>query len=133
MELKPYLSFNGNAEEALNFYIEVFNGTIGEFHRYGEYDPSTPADYKDKIVHSDLNFNDCTISLADTMPGTKTDFGYFGNAITVFCDTEQQVKDIYQKLSLGGEIKCELCQPPYAKQYAEVLDKFGVSWALIIE
>ncbi|MFV0418360.1 MAG: VOC family protein [Dysgonomonas sp.] len=134
MKIKPYLSFNGNAEEALNFYAEVFNGTVTEIFRYGEYPTiESPSDYKDKIIHSDLDFNSCTISMADTMPGTKTDFGSFGHTITVFCDIESQLKEIYEKLYIGGQIKCELCQPPYAKLYAEVLDKFGVLWALIIE
>lgn len=134
MKIKPYLSFNGNAEEALNFYAGVFNGAVGEICRYGDYqEMESPADYKDKIIHSDLEFNGCTISMADTMPGTKTDFGSLGHTITVFCDTEQQLKDIYAKLSAGGQIKCELCQPGYAKLYAEVLDKYGVLWALILE
>jgi len=133
MKIKPYLAFNGNAEEALNFYAGVFNGTIGEVYRYGEYEEmESPADYQDKIIHSDLDFNGCTISMADTMPGTKTNFGS-GHIITVFCDTDEQLKDIYAKLSVDGEIKCELCQPGYAKLYAEILDKFGVLWALIIE
>jgi PhnB protein len=71
--------------------------------------------------------------MADTMPGTKADFGSLGHIITVYCDTEQQLNDIYAKLSVGGQIKCELCQPGYAKLYAEIIDKFGVFWALIIE
>jgi len=134
MKIKPYLAFNGNAEEALNFYAGVFNGTVGEICRYGDYqEMESPVDYKDKIIHSDLDFNNCTISMADAMPGTKTYFGSAGHTITVFCDTEQQLKDIYEKLSVSGQIKCELCQPGYAKLYAEVLDKFGVLWALIIE
>ena len=134
MKIKPYLVFNGNAEEALNFYAGVFNGTIGEIYRYGQYqEVESPAEYKNKIIHSCLTFNGCTISIADTMPGTKSDFGSLGHTITIFCDTEQQLKDIYAKLSVGGQIKCELCQPSYAKLYAEILDKFGVLWALIIE
>ncbi|MDU1890406.1 MAG: VOC family protein [Dysgonomonas sp.] len=134
MKIKPYLVFNGNAEEALNFYAGIFNGTVEEICRYGEYqEMGSPADYKDKIIHSDLEFNGCFISMADTMPGTKTDFGSLGHTITVFCDTEDQLKDIYAKLSVDGQIKCELCQPGYAKLYAEVIDKFGVLWALIIE
>ena len=134
MKIKPYLSFNGNAEEALNFYAGVFNGTVGEIFRYGKYlQMESPAEYKDKIIHSDLDFNGCTISMADLLPDAKADFGSLGHTITVFCDTEQQLKDIYTKLAVGAEIKCELCQPPYAKLYAEIIDKFGVLWALIIE
>lgn len=134
MEIKPYLSFNGNAEEALNFYAAAFNGTAGEVCRYGEYtEVESPDDYKNKIVHSDLYFNGCTISLADAIPGTKSDFGSMGHAITVFCDSEQQLKEIYEKLSVSGQIKHELRQTGYAKLYAEVVDKYGVLWALIIE
>ncbi|QIK54243.1 VOC family protein [Dysgonomonas sp. HDW5B] len=134
MKIKSYLSFNGNAEEALNFYAGVFNGTISEICRYGDYpEMESPAEYKDKIIHSDLEFNSCTFSMADAMPGTKTDFGSLGHTITLFCDSEEQLKDIYAKLSAAGQIKCELCQPFYAKLYAEIVDKFGVAWALIIE
>ncbi|MBD8388665.1 VOC family protein [Dysgonomonas sp. BGC7] len=134
MKIKPYLSFNGNAEEALTFYAGVFNGIIREICRYGEYkEMESPAEYKDKIIHSDFDFNGCGISMADAIPGTRTDFGSLGHTITVFCDTEQQLRYIYGKLSVGGEVKCELSQPPYAKLYAEIVDKFGVLWALIIE
>lgn len=134
MKIKPYLSFNGNAEEALNFYKNAFNGTIGEICRYGEYNAmESPVEYKDKIIHSELDLNGCSIGVADTLPEMKADFGTLGHSITVYCDTEQQLKDIYSKLSAGGDIKCELCQPPYAKLYAEIVDKFGVLWALIIE
>ncbi|MDU1906006.1 MAG: VOC family protein [Dysgonomonas sp.] len=134
MKIKSYLSFNGNAEEALSFYAGVFDGTIGKIYRYGEcQEMECPTEYKDKIIHSCLTFNGCTISIADTMPGTKSDFGSLGHTITVFCDTDQQLKNIYAKLSVGGQIKCELCEPGWAKFYAEIVDKFGVLWALIIE
>lgn len=133
MKIKSYLLFNGNAEEALNFYAGVFNGTIDEIFRYGECpDMGLPVECKEKIAHSDLQFNNCAIGIADAMPDTKVDFGS-GYTITLFCDSEEQLKDIYQKLSTGGKIKCELSQPFFAKLYAEVTDCFGVSWALIIE
>lgn len=134
MKIKSHLSFNGNAEEALSFYAGVFNGTVGEVYRYGEYqEVASPTEYKNKIIHSCLTFNGCAISMADTMPGTKADFGSLGHTITIFCDDELQLKNIYTRLSAGGQIECELCQPSYAKLYAEIIDKFGVFWALIIE
>lgn len=134
MKIKPYLVFNGNAEEALNFYAQTFNGTIGELVRYSEFpDMESPAEYANMIIHANLNINDCTVGMADALPGTKADFGSLGHQITVYCDTEQQLKDIFAKLAQDGTIYCELSQPCYAKLYGEVVDKFGVFWALIIE
>lgn len=134
MKLKSYLVFNGNAEEALNFYAEVFNGTKSDILRYKDCpDEETPVGYENKIVLSNLSFNGCTIGLADTLPSMKADFGSLGHATAIFCDTEQQLNDIYTKLSFGGQIKCELCNPSFAKLYSEVLDKFGVLWGLILE
>lgn len=126
--------FNGNAEEALNFYVGVFNGTISEILRYEDTsDEVPPAGYKEKILLSTLNFNGCAIGLADTLPGIKANFGTVGHTTAIICDTEQQCENIYETLSVGGQIKCQLCKPSFAKSYAEILDKFGVSWGLIVE
>lgn len=134
MKLKPLLTFNGNAQEALTFYLDVFNGTIGEHHLYGEYQEFKDSeDYQKRIIHSDLNFGGCTISLNDAMPNTSTTFGELGHNITVFCNNETELKNIFSKLSVAGNIKCDICTPCYAKLYAEVIDKFGIYWALIIE
>lgn len=138
MKIQPYLVFNGNAGEALNFYSNVFNGTASGILRYGDCQDSygdlkTPAGYEEKIVLSNLHFNGCTIGLADTLPSIKADFGSAGHAIKIICDTEQQLNEIYEKLPVGGQIQCELCTPGFAKLYTEILDKFGVLWALIYE
>ena len=134
MKTKSYLVFNGNAEEALNFYARVFNGTISGILRYRDCQDMRPiADYDDKLVFSDLHFNGCTIGLADTLPTIKVDFSSAGHAIGIFCDTELQLKDIYNKLSIEGKIQRELYNPSFAKLYAEIIDKFGVSWGLIME
>ncbi len=136
MKVQPYLVFNGNAEEALNFYTNVFNGTAGGILRYGDCrdsygDLETLAGYEEKLVLSDLHFNGCTIGLADTLPSIKAGFGSGGHAIKIVCDTEQQLKEIYEKLPVGGQIQCELFTPGFAKLYTEITDKFGVQWALL--
>ena len=134
MNVKILLTFNGNAQEALTLYQEVFKGAVTKLCKYGDYeDFQDNLTYKDKMIHSDLQFEGCTISLADAMPGTQTSFGNMGHTITIFCDTKEKLENIYSKLSVGGEIKCELCTPCYAQLYAEVIDRFGVLWALIIE
>ena len=134
MKIKSYLSFNGNAEEALNFYAGVFNGTVSEIYRYESFEEfPVPDNYKSKIAHAELAFDNCSIYVADSLPEVKADFGSYGHVITVVADNEQQIRAIYEKLSDGGKIKCELCQPSYAQLTAEITDRFGVSWGLILE
>lgn len=134
MKTKSYLVFNGNAEEALNFYAEVFNGTISGILRYRDCQDMHPiVGYDEKLVFSDLNFNGCTIGFADTLPTIKADFGSVGHTIGIFCDTELQLKVIFDKLSICGTVLCELCTPSFAKLYAEIVDKFGVQWGLMKE
>lgn len=134
MKIKLLLTFNGNAQDALIYYQDVFDGTIDIIHKYGDYeDFKDNHSYKDKIIHSDLLFNDCVLSLSDAMPNTHATFGDLGYTVTLFCDSTEHLKNIYDKLCIGGQIKCELCTLCYAKQYAEVIDRFGVLWALIIK
>jgi len=47
----PYLMFNGNCEEAVNFYKECFDDEIGLMGRYGDSPMEVPESRKDKIVH----------------------------------------------------------------------------------
>ena len=53
-KLAPYLMFNRNCEEAVNFYKECFNGEIGLMGRYGDSPMEVPESRKDKIMHVDL-------------------------------------------------------------------------------
>lgn len=132
MKIKPYLIFNGNAEEAANRYVEILGGKIENLTRYGDCMPDTPHEYKNKIAHICLFVGDEVMGIADAEPGTNTTFGT-GNIVTLNCDNEEQIKAIYEKLSAGGEIRCPLQPTFFAKQYADFADCYGVLWCLIIE
>lgn len=132
MKIKPYLIFNGNAEEAANRYAEILGGKIENLNRYGDCMPDTPQEYKNKIAHICLFVGSEVMGIADAEPGTTTTFGT-GNIVTLNCDNEEQIKTIYEKLSVGGEIRCPLQPTFFAKQYADFTDCYGVAWCLIIE
>lgn len=132
MKVKPYLVFNGNAEEAATCYATILNGKIDNLHRYGDCMPDTPDGYKNKIAHICLLFGGDAFGIADAEPGTETSFGC-GNIITLHCDTEEQIRAIYEGLAEGGQVRCPLQTTFFAKQYADLTDRFGVAWCLIIE
>jgi PhnB protein len=131
MKLTPYLVFNGQAEEALNFYADIFNGKVENLHRYDSL-PDIPDHFKQKILHACLIFDKGSLSAADTMPNDKADFGKLGHMLTLVFDSITEIEDVYAKLCDGAQqVRCELGEAFFAKRYAEVYDKFGVLWALI--
>lgn len=131
MKIKSYLIFNGNAEEAANYYAPIIGGKIENLSRFGECMPETAEEDKNKIAHLCLMVGQESIGIADSCC-TPSTFGT-GNVITLHCDTEEQIKEIYEKLSVGGDIRFPLQSTFFAKQYADFVDRYGVAWALIIE
>src|SRR5438105_3638655 len=69
MKLIPYLNFAGNAEEALNFYSDVLGGSIVLIKRYAEAPMPTDEDYKQKILHARLEFDNNMIMISDAFKG----------------------------------------------------------------
>src|SRR4051812_29443779 len=65
MSLNVYLFFNGNCEEAMNFYRDELGGTIESIQRYGETPATTSAGYKNKVMHGIMNISGATVMLSD--------------------------------------------------------------------
>ncbi len=74
------------------------------------------------------------MSVADTLPGDPRNFGNGGHMLTLACDSIAQIEEVYAKLCTGAQkIQCELSETFFAKRYAEVVDRYGILWALMFE
>ena len=139
MNLTSYLHFNGQAEEAANFYADVLSGKIENLYRYDSMPPQPgmpeiPDNFKQKILHCCIEFPGGTMSVADTMPGFETNFGKGGHMLTLMCDSIAQTEEVYAKLCVNAQkIQCELGEAFFAKRYAEVVDRYGILWAVMYE
>lgn len=136
MKLTSYLVFNGQAEEAANFYADVLGGKLQDLHRYDSMPPmpgmTVPDDYMQKILHCCIVFPGGGMSVADTLPGDPRDFGNGGHMLTLVCDSIAQAEEVYAKLTDGArKIQCELAEAFFAKRYGEVVDRYGVLWAIM--
>lgn len=101
-QLNPYISFDGNAREAMEFYQDVLGGEL-TMHTFGEYgDPSAPE--AEKIMHgmlqSDLGF---TLMGADTPPGMPYNPGD-NIAISLSGDDADTLRGYWTRLSDGGDV-----------------------------
>ncbi len=141
MRINPYLMFNGQAEEAAAFYADLLGGRVENLSRYREFPPmpgyEVPADYGDKIGHCCIasdRFPGGTMGIADTLPNDPRNFGNGGHMLTLACDSVAQAEEAYAKLCDGAQkINCELQKVFYAERYGEVVDRFGILWAILFE
>lgn len=114
-KITPFLWFNGNAEEAMNFYISIFkNSKITGVTRYGETGPGPKGTVM--VVIFQLEGQDFI-----ALNGGPQFIFSPAISFVVDCTTQQEVDELWEKLSEGGE-----------KQNCGWLkDKYGVSWQIV--
>jgi PhnB protein len=126
--LNPYLSFDGNARQALEFYQEVFGGSLA-LNTFGELGQQEAAD---KIMHGMLETDSgYTIMGADTPPGMEYNPG---DTITVSLsgDDAGQLRGYWDKLSDGGSVSVPMEKQVWGDEFGMCVDRFGVPWMVNI-
>jgi predicted 3-demethylubiquinone-9 3-methyltransferase (glyoxalase superfamily) len=114
-KIVPFLWFDGRAEEAMNFYASIFkNSKIGDLTRYGKAGPGPEG----TVMSATFELEGQKFYALNGGPQFT-----FSPAISFFvnCETQQEVDDLWEKLSEGGQTQpCGWLQ-----------DKFGLSWQVI--
>jgi PhnB protein len=129
-KLNPYLSFAGNAREAMDFYRDVFGGelTSSTFGEYG--DKSAPN--ADQIMHSQLETDaGFTLMAADTPPGGSHNPGD-NVSISLSGDDTQELTGYWEKLSAGGQVAVPLEKQMWGDVFGMCQDRFGLTWMVNI-
>jgi predicted 3-demethylubiquinone-9 3-methyltransferase (glyoxalase superfamily) len=114
-KITPFLWFDGQAEEAMNFYVSVFrNSKTGTVRRYGEAGPGP----KGSVMSAEFQLDGVDFIALNGGPHYQ-----FTPAISMFvsCETQDEVDELWEKLSAGGaQQPCGWLQ-----------DRFGLSWQVI--
>ena len=134
MKISPYISFNGNCQDAVNFYEKAFNAKA-EINRYKE----TPKEngYKvqegteDLIMHAQLEIGGAMIMLADMPPEYPVKNGS-NIAVMAEFDNADAAKSAFDVLKEGGEVSMELQETFWSKCFGSLTDKFGIIWNISI-
>jgi PhnB protein len=128
--LNPYINFNGNARQALEFYASVFGGTlnVNTFADFGHAD-SPDAD---KIMHGQLETEaGYTIMAADV----TSDMGYnglHGFGVSLSGDDGDLLHGHWEKLSASGTVTMPLQKQVWGDEFGMCVDRFGVTWLVNI-
>ncbi|MBW0102821.1 VOC family protein [Pseudonocardia sp. KRD291] len=128
--LNPYLSFRDDARPAMEFYREVFGGTL-TLSTFGEFGNDDPA-VADKVMHAQLETpSGYTLMGADTPPGMEYTPG---SSITVSLsgDDAEQLRGYWKKLSASGTVTVELEKQMWGDEFGACVDRFGTAWMVNI-
>ncbi|WP_128380528.1 VOC family protein [Streptomyces cavernae] len=128
--LNPYLSFAGDARQALEFYKEVFGGTLA-LNSYGDFgQQGTP--HADKIMHGRLETSSgFTLMGADAPPGTELEPGN-NFAVSLSGDDDAELRGYWEKLSENGSVAVPLEKQMWGDVFGMCTDRFGISWMVNI-
>lgn len=127
-QVTPFLMFEGNAEEALNFYMELFeDSSVDQIERYGEEDPDSAGSVKQ--ARFTLG-NQQIMCFNSPSPHGFT----FTPSFSFYVETKDadQLDQCFAALSEGGEVMMPLDAYDFSPRFAWVQDRFGVSWQLTL-
>jgi predicted 3-demethylubiquinone-9 3-methyltransferase (glyoxalase superfamily) len=125
-KITTFLMFEGKAEEAMNFYVSLFEGSkVVNVTRYGPGEMGKEG----SVQHAVFSLNGREFMCIDSP--AKHDFT-FTPAISLYvsCPDEAKITRYFQALSEGGNVLMPLDSYPFSKKFAWVQDRFGVSWQL---
>ncbi len=131
--VNTYLTFNGNCEEAFNFYKSVFGGDFAYIGRFGEMPEgdgySVPEADKNKIMHVGLPIGNTILMGSDT-GGDWAAKLIEGNNFSVSVNTEskEEADRIFNGLAAEGQITMPMENTFWGAYFGMLTDKFGIQW-----
>lgn len=125
-EITPFLMFEGTAEQAMNFYVALFERSeVLTVKRYGPGEQGKEG----SVQLATFSLNGRKLMCIDS-PG-KHSFTFTPSiSLYVSCPDEEKITRYFNKLSEGGQVLMPLDEYPFSKRFGWVQDKFGVSWQL---
>lgn len=130
MSLSIHLNFNGQCQEAFEFYSQQLGADISFMLKFKDSPARSevPSAWQNKIVHANITIDKVEIAGADVLPEhyDKPDGCY----LLLSVDSESKVKEIFDKLSPKGEVIMQPQKTFWSPCYAIVVDRFGIPWKI---
>lgn len=133
MKAHPYLNFDGNAEEAFNFYKKVFGGDLRAMKMTDAPESEKLSkNEKDRVMHISLTISEhITLMASDILPsmGHKLTVGN-NHYISLHPRSREEADRIFNQLSEGGHIEMPINNQFWGDYFGSFEDKFGIKWMI---
>ncbi|MDQ0494689.1 VOC family protein [Paenibacillus brasilensis] len=134
--LIPYITMNGNAKEAIEFYEKALDAQLLFIQTFGEMpenpDFPIPAEVKERVGHATLKVGETELMFSDTFPGSPFSSGN-QVSICITTDSVEQAQTMFDALQQGGQVGMPLQETHFSPAYGNVTDKFGVTFQIFTE
>lgn len=132
--INPYINFNGNAEEAFNFYKSVFGGEFGNIVRFKDLESDefpVSENEADKIMRITLSIGG-NVLIANDVPESMGRVSENENRskIAVSAESREEAERIFAGLSEGGTIEMPMDESPWGTYFAMFRDQYGIEWTV---
>lgn len=135
MKVNPYLNFDGQAEEAFNFYKSIFGGEFTGIMKMKDIPGGTdfPVEEQNRMMHISLPIGEDTLLMgSDTSPsmGQMLEKGNYAY-ISLHPDSREEADRLFNGLSLEGTIEMPMEDQFWGDYFGSFFDKFGIGWMII--
>jgi PhnB protein len=132
--INPYINFNGNAEEAFNFYKSVFGGEFEAIVRFKDIESPefpVPQNEANKIMRIVLPIGGSTL-IANDVPESMGPVNENENRskIAISAETKEEADKLFNGLSEGGAVEMPMAKSPWGTYFAMFRDKYGIEWTV---
>jgi len=132
--INPYINFNGNAEEAFNFYKSIFGGEFESIIRFKDLESdefSVPTNDADKIMRITLPIGTNEL-IANDVPEIlgRVNENENRSKISVNTDSREEAEHIFAGLSVGGSVEMPMSDSPWGTYFGMLRDIYGIEWTV---
>jgi PhnB protein len=130
--INPHINFNGNAEEAFNFYKSVFGGEFAMIIRFKDMSsPEVPISENEanKIMHIALPIGK-NILMGNDVPEFmgRVNENENRSKISISAESKEEADKLFNGLSLGGNVEVPIADSPWGSYFGMFRDKYGIEW-----
>lgn len=128
MQLIPYLLFNGDCEEAFQFYEKILGGKIeGMSKNAGSpAEAHVPAQWRDKILHARMTVGDSILLASDVPPDQYEKPSGF--SVSIQLKDIAEAERVFKALADNGKVVMPIQETFWSPSFGMLVDRFGIPW-----
>lgn len=133
--INPHINFNGNAEEAFEFYKAAFGGEFSNIVRFKDFQNpefQISKNEENKIMHIALPIGKSNVLMGNDVPEFlgRVNENENRSKISISAESKEEADKLFSSLSAGGAIEMPISDSPWGSYFGMFRDKYGIEWMI---